>query len=118
MVGKRDRDERRDKEMTGRYKSWEHTKIRDRKTITVENRGREPWQDKPDTMAGGSFDRAVAELVDAKLEDEVEKKEQIKGKRWQNWVNRQEQEESEQLSIGDGEREQALEDSSSRSDSD
>ena len=39
MVGKRDRDERRDKEMTGRYKSWEHTKFETEK----DDRRGEPW---------------------------------------------------------------------------
>ena len=45
-----------------------HQNSRRRKTIAVENRGREPWQDRPDTRTGGSFDTAVVEL-----EDEFEK---------------------------------------------
>ena len=48
IVGKRDRHERRDKDMIGRYKSWgTHQRARRIKTIAVENHGREPWQDRP-----------------------------------------------------------------------
>ena len=64
MEGHED-DERKDKDLTARYCSWEQTKVQNyEKTTAVENRGSEPWQDGPGTRAGGSFDISVAEMVE------------------------------------------------------
>ena len=77
-----------------------------------ETNGSDPWKDGPDTIAGGSFDVVVAELVADERWLRMERQEKIR--------NRQDQAAStawRTTSHQDPERKQELEDSWARSDS-
>ena len=75
-------------------RSWADTSARRRETTAVENHGSESRQDGPDTSAGGSVDVAVVELVESKLEDDIEQDNE-EGQSWQNLWNSRHQEESD-----------------------
>ena len=60
----------------------------------MEDRGGEPWQDRPDTRAGGSLDVTVGELLsESWMAASNGDKEEVKN--WQDWWHSQEQEVSE-----------------------